>query len=501
MSGAAALASSGVLVYNDGDEIDKPRGWSIKTGDDTYMPVRSTSLELPMALAGTAQKMASDVASGNPRDWQYYAGMVTNSLPYIDQFNTTTGAVDSLMSGEDEGYAAKSYGVNMAKSFVPFSNNAIQPYVAGKQGESLNAKTVYDKDLMTWFSNTVRKSYDPDFYNSLKDSRDNAGRVRTVDNQGIISNKTINDAGTAEFNDRITDLVNFGRELGIGKSTQDMFNTYDTGKNNNFKSIQDSITFLDVEDGGKPDNAKKLEKNGKLTNLAQQMREGFYGDTGSELLTLDGKNLYSDVSVPNKNGTKNSKLPISMQAIKNSIAQTDLPAADRDAMYEISQKNDDLYARFKAKNISYDQYAAEKAKNEETYTSILNNSANYKRMLALFDELDETGFFDADGLGSTKSGQTYLWNSLNALLGSKGATPAAQYPDDSKGFTPWGFGDGKRASNKPGDRGNEGLRWTPVKARQAASVANARYTPLNVKIKLGNEVRKDKTQNYTDRSI
>lgn len=501
MTGAASLASAGVLVYNDGDEIDKPRGWSIKTGDNTYMPVRSTSLELPLALAGTAQQMASDIASGDAREWKYYAGMVTTSLPYIDQFNTTTGAVDSLMNGEDSGYAAKSYAVNTAKSFVPFSNNSIQPYVAGKQGESLNAKSVYDKNMLTWFTNTLRKSYDPDFYNSLKDSRDNAGRVRTVDNQGIISNKTINDANTAEFNDRITNLVDFGRELGLGKNTQDMFNTYDTGKNNNFKSIQDSITFLDVEDGGSPDAAKKLEKNGKLSNLAQQIREGFYGDTGSELLTLDGKNLYSDVSVPNKNGTKNSKLPISMQSIKNAIAQTDLPEEDRDRMYEISQKNDDLYARFKAKNISYDQYAAEKAKNEQTYTEILNGSKNYQRMLDLFDELDETGFFEADGLGSTKSGQTYLWNALNALLGSKGATPAANYPDDSS-FTPWGRGgSGKRASNKPGDRGNEGLRWSPVRARQMAAVAQGRYTPLNVKIKLGNEVKKDKTQNFTDRTI
>lgn len=501
MTGAAALASSGVLVYNDGDEVDKPRGWSIKTGDDTYMPVRSTSLELPIAMAGTAYKMATDIASGDARDWKYYSGMITNSLPYIDQFNTTTGAVDSLMSGEDEGYAAKSYGVNMTKSFVPFSNNGIQAWLAGKSGNSLNAKTVYDQNLLTWLNNSIRKSYDPDFYNSLKDSRDNAGRVRTVDNQGVISNKTINDAGTAEFNDRITDLVDFGRELGLGENTQDMFNSYDTGKNNNFKSVQDSITFLDVEDGGKPDNAKKLEKNAKLTNLSQQIRDGFFGDSGSELLTLDGENLYSDVSVPNKNGTKNSKLPISMQAIKNAIAQTDLPEADRDVMYEVSKKNDDLYARFKAKQMSYDQYAAEKAKNERTYSSILNNSKNYKRMLSLFDELDETGFFEADGLGSTKSGQTYLWNALNSLLGSKGATPAANYPDDSKGFTPWGFGDGKRATNKPGDRADVGIRWTPVKARQQAAVAAGRYTPLSVKIKLGNEVKRDRTQNYADRSI
>lgn len=499
MSGAAALASSGSLVYNDGDEVDKPKGWSLKIGDNKYVPVRSTSLELPVAMAGTAQKMAEDIASGKPRDWQYYAGMITGSLPYIDQFNTTTGAVDSLTGGEDEGYAAKSYGVNMAKSLVPFSNNGLQAYTAGKQGESLNAKTVYDDDLMTWFGNTVRKSYDPDFYDSLKDSRDNAGRVRTVDNQGIVSNKTINDAPTAEFNDRITDLVDYGREAGLGKSTKDMFNSYDTGKNNNFKSVQDSITFLDAVDG-KPDNTKKLEKNGKLSGLAQQMRDGFYGDTGAELLTLDGKELKSDASVPNKAGTKNSKLPVSMDSIKNAIAQTDLPKEESDKLFAISGQSGELYNQLKAKSISYEQYSAAKAALNEQEANILSNSESYQKLLGLMDELDDSGFFNEDGLGATRSGQTYLWNSLNALLGSKGATPAAQYPDATKGFTPWGRG-GKPATNKPGDRGNTGVKWTPVGRRQMANVSQGKYTPVNIKVKLGNEVKRDKSQNYSDRSF
>jgi len=506
MSGAAALASSGMIQYNDGDEVDKPRGWSIKVGDNEYVPIRATSLELPIALAGTAQAMASDIASGNPRDWQYYAGMVTGSLPYIDQMNTTTGAVDSLTSGEDEGYAARSYAVNTAKSFVPGSNNSIQPYVAGKKGESLNAKTVYDDNMIQWFKNTVQKSYDPDFYNDLRDSRDNAGRVRTIDNQGVVSNKTINDSSTAEFNDRITDLVEYGREAGLGKNTQDMFNTYDTGKNNNFKSVQDAITFLDApEVNGKktPDNTKKLEKNAKLTDLAQQIREGFYGDTGMDLLTLDGREVKSDVSVPNKSGSKSTKLPLSMQAIKNAIAATDLPA-DQNEMLNVTLAEQDrqLWDRFKnQKAISYEQYAAEKAKIGEQQAAILSNSESYQKLLGLMDELDETGFFDADGLGSTKSGQTYLWNSLNAMLASKGATPAAQYPEDDKGFTPWGFGDGKRASNKPGDRGNTGIRWSPVQARQMAKVADARFTPVNIKVKLGNEIKRDRSQNYSDRSF
>lgn len=502
MSGAAALASSGAIVYNDGDEVDKPRGWSLSIGDNQYIPVRATSLELPIAMAGAAQQMYQDISEGKARDWKHYAGMITGSLPYIDQFNTTTGAVDSAMNGEDAGYAARAYGVNLAKSLVPFSNNGIQPYVAGKSGESLNAKSVYDDNLMTWFENTVRKSYDPDFYNSLKDSRDNAGRVRTVDNQGVISNKTINDSGTKEFNQRITDLVNFGRENGLGEKVQDMFNTYDTGKNNNFKSVQDAITFLDVEDGGSPDPAKKLEKNAKLTDLAAQMRDGFFGETGSELLTLDGENIKSDASLPNGAGTKNSKLPLSMQSIKNAVAQTDLPKEDSDKLYDISNQSSELYNQLKAKSITYDQYSAAKAKLGQQEIDILSNSESYQKMEALFDQLDESGFFDADGLGSTKSGQTYLWNSLNALLGSKGATPAANYPDTGKGFTPWGNrGTGRSSNAGAKNEGMEGLRWSPVGKRQMAAVQSGRYTPVNTKVKLGNAIKKDRSQNYSDRSF
>lgn len=501
MSGAAALASSGAIVYNDGDQVDKPKGWSIKVGDNQYIPVRATSLELPIAIAGAGQVMFNDIAEGNARDWKYYSGMITGSLPYIDQFNTTSGAVDSMVNGEDAGYAAKAYTVNTAKGFVPFSNNGVQAYAAGKSGESLNAKSVYDDNLMTWFTNTVRKSYDPDFYNSLKDSRDNAGRVRTVDNQGVISNKTMNDEGTREFNDRITDLVDYGREAGLGENTKDMFNSYDTGKNNNFKSIQDAITFLDAEDG-KPDNTKKLEKNAKYTDLAQQIRDGFFGESGDELLTLDGKNLYSDVSVPNGAGSKNSRLPMNMQSIKNAIAQTDLPADQRDRIKELSDSDSALYARLKSKEITYEQYSAEKAKTGQEYIDILSNSENYKKMTDLFDELDESGFFEPDGLGSTRSGQTYLWNSLNALLGSKGATPAANYPKTGNGFTPWGNRGTGRSSNAGGNlEGGKGVQFTPVTARQLAAVKAAQFTPFKVKVKLGNEIKRDRSQNYSDRSF
>jgi len=122
-------------------------------------------------------------------------------------------------------------------------------------------------------------------------------------------------------------------------------------------------------------------------------------------------------------------------------------------------------------------------------------------------KLRDTGFFEPEGLGSTRSGQTYLWNSLNAMLGDKGKTPAAQWAESSSGkgsgFTPWGRGggNGKRASEKPGDRGDLGIKWTPVKARAMNNVSLRKYTPVKVSVKLGNEVRRNKTQNYSDRSF
>lgn len=117
------------------------------------------------------------------------------------------------------------------------------------------------------------------------------------------------------------------------------------------------------------------------------------------------------------------------------------------------------------------------------------------------NELRNTGFFDEGGIGSTKSGQTYLWNSLNALLGAKGSTPAANYPETSKSFTPWGSGNGKSASNKPGDRGELGINWTPVGKRSMTPVKTQKYTPVDIKVRLGNAIKKDKSQNYSDRSF
>lgn len=508
LTGAAMLVNDKVIVYNDGDEVDQPRGISIRIpGSDKYIPVRATPIELPLAVTVAAARIAEDVMSGDVRDPSYYGKIISGSVPYVDAFNQTTGVAESVgaLMGEDSGdggYAAKAYGVNTAKSLVPWSNNGIEPQLDAIRGQSTPARTAYDKNVLNWFGNTLNNSYGRGDY--LPVSRDAAGRARTKDNQGVIINKTISDAPTAEFNDAVSNLVEYGRQNGLGKATEDMFNTYDTGKNNNFKSIQDSITWLDVPEGEKPDNAKKLEKNAKYTDLSRQIRDAFYGGgDASALLTLDGKNLYSDVSVPNKNGTKNSTLPISMQSITNAIAATDLPAEQRDRMYEISQANTALYERFQNDELTYDQYSALKAQNEEEYTSILSNSEGYQQLAALMDELESTGFFDADGLGSTRAGQTYLWNALNSMLGSKGKTPAANYPESDNGFSSWGRGGGSGigASNKPGDRGSQSIKWTPVGRRQMAAVKKGTYTPFKATVRLGNEVKKDRTQNYESRSF
>jgi len=515
--GVYALYESGVIGYNDGEDVSKPKGVYIDRGDNKFFPVRGTPIELPIAAVVTAAEIAKDVAEGNAKPPAYYAGIMGKSLPYVDSTNNliaaTGSAIESYAKGDvdagtgDNGYAVKDYGVNLAKSYVPWSNNGVIPANNAIQGKSTNAKSVYDKDMKTWLKNSVRSSYDPAFRESLPDSRDMAGRVRTVDQQGGFTiNKTINDANTATFNEPIMDLVEYGRDNGLGKGTQDMFNTYDTGKNNNFKSVQDAITFLDapeVDGKTKPDNAKKLEKNAKYTDLSNQIREGFYGETSDELLTLDGKNLYSDVSMPNADGTKNSRKPINMQSIKNAIAQTDLPEAERNRMYEISQANQALYAKVESKEMTYAQYKAIKAESEKEYVTILSNSKNYKKMVGLFDHLDNTGFFKKDGLGSTRSGQTYLWNSLNALLGSKGATPAADYPKDDKGYKGYGSGRGGGGSGRTATTkaGINGIQWTPAGKRQMASVPKGKYTPFKVGVKLGNEVKKDRSQNYSDRSF
>ena len=73
------------------------------------------------------------------------------------------------------------------------------------------------------------------------------------------------------------------------------------------------------------------------------------------------------------------------------------------------------------------------------------------------------------------------------------------------GFTPWGRGGGGRKGLNnimtPAEMGTNGIRWSPVGKRQMANVKTKGYTPLKTTIKLNNAVKRDRTQNYADRSI
>lgn len=520
----AGMVANDVLVYSNGDDgTERPRGLSIHVGGDNYIPIRATNVETEIAGVYIAIKIAQGKMNLNDA-----TTVLSDSLPYMSSVDNIAGATNSFMQGDsregDNLYQAKNFAVGQIKSLVPGSNNGIQPWLAGKsgifkgdifKGDSLNAKSSYDKDFGKWVTNSIRAAYNPIFRETLPDSRDAAGRVRTVDNQGIIIRKQINDKATAEFDPTIQNLFEYGKQNGLGKNVREMFSSYDNGKNNNFRSIHNAITFLDTENG-KPDNAKKLEKNGKLADLSRQIRDGYFGDSGGKLLTLDGKELKSDVSIPNASGNKNTQLPISMQSIKNAIAQTDLPSDQRNALYEISTQKNNLYGMLKAKQISYDEYNTAKTALKMQENDILAGSAGYQKLNSLMNKLNENGFFDEGGLGSTKSGQTYLWNALNSLLGDKGTTPAAEYKKDEK-YTPWGggyrrgfygfgFGGGRRgsgfgASDKTGNRGDAGLQWGAVKGRSMENVGMGKYTPVSIKTTVNGRIKRNKTQNYDGRSI
>lgn len=520
----AGLVGSGNIIYNNGDKTNQPRGILIRVGKDEYVPIRATNIEPEIAGAYTAVKIAQGKMTAKEA-----MAAISDSLPYVSSTDNLVTAGKSWLNGEgeegDNMYQAKNYAVSNIKSLVPFSNNGIQPWLAGKKGilegnilkgDSLNAKSSYDKDFGKWVTNSIRQAYDPWFRETLPDSRDAAGRVRTVDNQGAIIHKQINDPASAEFNSRIDDLVKYGKENGLGKDIREMFGTYNTGKDNNFRSVHNAITFLDAENG-KPDNAKKLEKNGKLADLSRQIKDGFFGDSGSELLKLDGKELRSDASIPNKSGSKNTQLPISMQSVRNAIAQTDLPADQRGILYDISTQKNNLYGMLKSKQISYEEYNTAKTNLTTEENNILLQSPSYQKLNNFMHTLNNSGFFDEGGLGSTKSGQTYLWNALNAMLGSKGTTPAAEYKDENgingKGyFMPYGrrgffgFGGGRRgsgfgASDKTGNRGDAGLQWGAVKGRSMENVGMGKYTPVSIKTTVNGRIKRNKTQNYDGRSI
>jgi len=507
----AMLLEEGIIDYTDYDDEDgsRPAGWTIKTGENTYTPARAFGVFEPFIVAtGVTHKVMSGEVDSIPDA----VSMAANSLPYMSSNEFYAQAAKEQSEGEMWGYGTQSQVVSRTKNLVPFVNNGLDRWTDRNSGKSTDTLSSYVSkendegesvpDFMPWLKNSVKSGFG--FNDGLKPSYTPAGQRRTSDNQGAFVNKTINDPNTAEFNESIVDLVKYGKDNGLGESGRDMFNTYPDGKTNHFKPAIDAVTFSDVEDGESPDSANKLKKSDELYDLSQQMYNGVYGDTEAELLTLDGKNLKSNASAPlSKTGNKNSNLPISMQSIKNAVAQTDLPEEQRTRLYELGGANTELFNKVKSKEISSEQYKSQKAKIESEYVSILDNSENYQKMESLFGKLKDTGFFEKDGLGSTKSGQTYLWNALNSLLGDKGKTPAANYPEDGKGWTPWGRGggSGSRAVLKTADRGSNSIKWSPVQARKMAEVAKGQYTPFKATVKLGNAVKKDKTQNYTSRSF
>src|SRR5690606_33855988 len=117
----------------------------------------------------------------------------------------------------------------------------------------------------------------------------------------------------------VTNAVRLSRDLGIGTGTQDMFNTFDDGANNHFSNINSAIWAVT----GKGGNETKLKPNDKLTNLSQQIRDGFFGE-GDDLLMIGDQNLYAKIGMPNSRDSKNSSKPINMKAIRQAIAAADL---------------------------------------------------------------------------------------------------------------------------------------------------------------------------------
>ena len=523
LGSTVALASAGLINYNNGEDITKPQGISIKIGENAYIPIRALNVELPVAAAYTAWRLTHDVATGQDLRANYdkYMDMIGSSLPYgddiVNNLKAVTGVGDAIRTpeaGGDNGYGLKSYGVNMAKSLTPFANNNMLPFVEGVQGNSLNAKKTYDKDPLQWYLNTVGKNFmTKEQYNQLDDSRDSAGRVRTVDNQGIVVHKQINDEPTAQFNNTIQGLMDFARKNGISQSVEDMWRTYDKGKNNHFTTARNSILYSDAVNGAmRKDNL--LEAKPELGNLAKQFRDGFYGDNASDLLMLNGKPLNSDVSMPNKDHSKNSSKPLSVESIRNAIAQQSLSQEDRNALSEISNQKTALYNAISSRSISRDQYLTAKAELANQEAGILSKSPGYQKLSNLMSNLSNSGFFDDGGYGSTKSGQVFFWNALNNILSEKGKTPAADYTQNEQANGGYGyyrrFGrgshGGSRVNNlpdtvKPAKIDLTGINWGNVGGRSMAIPNLEVYKPVKLGVKLGSARLKDNSQLYKQRSF
>jgi hypothetical protein len=286
----------------------------------------------------------------------------------------------------------------------------------------------------------------------LKPSLTTAGQRRTADNQGAFVKKTINDPATKQHNGAISNLTKYAQEQGLGKTMDDMFGTFDSdtgeSKGGHFNTIQSAI-WANTGKGGKE---TMLKSDKKMYDLSQQVLNGVRGD-GDELLTIGGENLYSDVSMPNSKGSKNSSKPVSMASVKNAIAAASLPSDKKDELYQISQEASGLYDRRKAGEISWDDEQKMRSELADRERAIVQSSDGVKKLNGLMDKLEKEGFFEEGGLGSTRSGQTYLWNSLNAMLGEKGKTPAADWDDNKSSSGKGGRRSGGRSGSGSGSGG------------------------------------------------
>lgn len=467
MAGTAAsivaisqLLDDGVIAYNDEQttgDVSKPAGWSIKTGDDTYVPVRALGMFEPfVAAVGVTHK----VMNGEVKTPEDGMAMMANSLPVVGANQFYGDAVRDIAKGDFTGYGVQSQAINRVKNLVPGVNNGLNRWMDRNQGKSTDSFSAYASkkdasgktvpDFSTWLGNSVKMGFGDT--EGLKPSLTTAGQRRTADNQGAFVKKTTNDPATKQHNGAISNLTKYAQEQGLGKTMDDMFGTFDSdtgeSKGSHFSTIQSAI-WANTGKGGKE---TMLKSDKKMYDLSQQVLNGVRGD-GDELLTIGGENLYSDVSMPNSKGSKNSSKPVSMASVKNAIAAASLPSDKKDELYQISQEASGLYDRRKAGEISWDDEQKMRSELADRERAIVQSSDGVKKLNGLMDKLEKEGFFEEGGLGSTRSGQTYLWNSLNAMLGEKGKTPAADWDDNKSSSGKGGRRSGGRSGSGSGSGG------------------------------------------------
>ena len=504
----SGMFATGMAGYNDSDEDrSKPQGFWIKFGD-TYTTPRAVGMDLPFAIIGVAHEMSKDI-SADTVDFSKYGRMISSSVPYINEMRQTNSWLTDLMSDWNEGklfdpgYQAQTQFISTTKSLTPFANNNLYPAIMAMNGKMTNQKKMYDKDVGKHFQNMLTKSFatSDEQWNSLEDSRDATGRVRSVDLPLGFGKHEITDEQTKRYNQSVMDMNNISKKYKLGNLVGDNWNTYDEGKSNsNFNTLMGMIARTD-ESGWKNDH-NKLIPNDKLRDLGSQIYQSVFESKGDELLTMGGEQLFSDVKVPNSAGSKNTSLPISMNSIRDTYLMGSLTQEQNDALNAIRTEKDTNYADYSAKKISKDQYLANKDSYATREREILSQSKNYEKWNSFWNDIKETGFFEKDGYGSTKSGQMWLWNALNNMYIKDGnkKTPATNWKDSdsskSGGYSRRSSGGGNNlgatAKNKHGIEGIE----NKAKARKMTTIKGKTLTPANIKISLQNKIKKDATRNY-----